>query len=176
MHRTNSKRLDGTIPATRGAPAFASMIVVELNLGCATGCFATDPVCALAQQVAGKQSFAVFVGDDFPRRRLPLGNYQSRTLVSYPDVEIELVKARLDLSSVRYIADDLEHLHDTEDGSADDVTPRPPAPALLGQKPLDRIAINVAGPELDGNALPDANAHNQVQQHGRQCAENQSII
>src|SRR5437879_6476710 len=91
-----SRRLDDTMLTLRGSPTSASMIVVELHLGHGAGCLAIDPIRALAQQVAGEQPLPFFAGDDFSRRWLPLGNYQRRALVSYADIEVELVEACLD--------------------------------------------------------------------------------
>src|SRR5258707_9664460 len=97
------------------------MIVVELHLDHGAGNPAIDPIRALAQQVAGEQPLPFFAGDDFARRRLPLGNYQSRALIPYADIEIELIETRFDFGPFRYIAGDLDQLHDTEDRPADDV-------------------------------------------------------
>src|SRR5260221_7181188 len=87
----------GTVVVVRYQRPSASMIIVELNLGRVAGCLATDAIRALAQQVAGEQPLPFFAGDDLPRRRLPLGNYQGRAVVSHADVEVEFIEACFDL-------------------------------------------------------------------------------
>src|SRR5258708_2637623 len=168
-------RGDLATPRRPGPSASASMIVVQLHLGHVAIWPAVDPIRALAQQVAGEQPLTFFAGDDLSRRRLPLGNYQRRALVSHADIEIKLVEGRFDFGPFLHVAHDLERLHDTKDGPADDVTPCRPSPALLGEKLLDRLAIDVAGIKFHRDALPDTNAHEHVKQHGGYRPQDKSI-
>jgi hypothetical protein len=71
------------------------MIVVQLDFGHGAGRIAIDPISALAQQIAGKQSLPV-VRDDFSRLGFRSGVIKGAPFVSHAKVEIYLVETRFD--------------------------------------------------------------------------------
>jgi hypothetical protein len=87
------------------------VVVVERHLGSFRRYACVYAIRALLEQIYGEQPLSVLARHDFSQRGLTLRNGQRLPGVTDANIEIEFVKACLDLDSAGRVAQHFESLH-----------------------------------------------------------------